>query len=185
MPRRARPADDPPYGDSVRLRDDARKTDLMPRSRKYCGYDSQTALAEAVGISQTKIQQIEAGQWTSLGVARRIAGVLSVKTGTLFDLAVVGYEVDGGALRARREELGLSRAELGRRVGLLERDIYPIEVGARPRIWRDTATAIAKALDVPVKDLFTEPDTTPDPVAELSGRAGSRARDRGDVAVPA
>jgi len=170
----------PPYGDSVRVRDRAE----LRRWRRFAGHDSQASLAAVIGISQQNVMRVESGEWTSLGVARRIAAAVGQSTDRLFDLSWLGYAVrDGAALRALREQRGMSRPQLGEAVDLTAGALYPLETGDRRLVWRDAAEAMATVLKVPVADLFEELDTSPDPDAPLSGGAGtSRAV---EDAVPA
>ncbi len=69
----------------------------------------------------------------------------------------------GARLRARREALGLSQAELAEKVRISPNYVSVLERGLKlPAL--DTLVALAKALGVPVSDLLGEP--RPDPWLE-------------------
>jgi transcriptional regulator with XRE-family HTH domain len=66
----------------------------------------------------------------------------------------------GARLRARREALGLSQAELAEKVGISANYVGVLERGVKlPTL--DTLVALAKALDMPVSELFGEPRSDP------------------------
>ncbi|MDC3956886.1 helix-turn-helix transcriptional regulator [Polyangium jinanense] len=66
----------------------------------------------------------------------------------------------GARLRARREALGLSQAELAEKVDISANYVGVLERGLKlPTL--DTLVALAKALDVPVADLLGEPRADP------------------------
>ncbi len=60
----------------------------------------------------------------------------------------------GNAVRARREEQGLSQARLALMVGSSKSHIWRIETG-RVSVGMDDLARIAEALDTPVSSLFT------------------------------
>ena len=69
----------------------------------------------------------------------------------------------GARLRARREALGMSQAELGEKAGISANYVGVLERGLKlPTL--DTLVALAKALGVPVSELLGE--ARPDPWLE-------------------
>jgi DNA-binding XRE family transcriptional regulator len=163
-------ADRPPYGDSVR----AGNPHMVRRTRKYHGYDSAGALANRCGVNQLTVWNIEAGRWTSIGVARRIAAALQVATGDMFDLATLGLVADGPAIRDAREAAGLSRLAVAHTVGMSDWTVSALESGERTLLWRDSAHLLAGALRVRVTDLFAEQEVAADLGAPVvRGRAAA------------
>jgi transcriptional regulator with XRE-family HTH domain len=59
----------------------------------------------------------------------------------------------GDVVRARREELGLTKAELARRAHLTRSTIHEIEAGQRVTLQLRTLQALARALDMPPENL--------------------------------
>ena len=53
----------------------------------------------------------------------------------------------GKRLRGRREQAGLSQAEVSRRTGIIQRDISRLEHGIKPALWADTLLRLAEALE--------------------------------------
>jgi transcriptional regulator with XRE-family HTH domain len=53
----------------------------------------------------------------------------------------------GKRLRERREQAGLSQAEVSRRTGIIQRDISRLEHGIKPALWADTLLRLAEALE--------------------------------------
>ena len=53
----------------------------------------------------------------------------------------------GKRLRGRREQVGLSQAEVSRRTGIIQRDISRLEHGIKPALWADTLLRLAEALE--------------------------------------
>ena len=52
----------------------------------------------------------------------------------------------GKRLRDRREQVGLSQAEVSRRTGIIQRDMSRLEHGIKPALWADTLLRLAEAL---------------------------------------
>jgi len=52
----------------------------------------------------------------------------------------------GKRLRERREQVGLSQADVSRRTGIIQRDISRLEHGRKPALWADTLLRLADAL---------------------------------------
>jgi transcriptional regulator with XRE-family HTH domain len=146
----------PPYGDSVLVRDPAQLRD----ARKTAGITVQQ-VADAAGLAASAIGHLEVGRyrWTALRSARGISSAVGVDLGDLFDASHLGLIVrDGAALRAAREDAGLSRKALGERVRTSASTIDQLENGTRRVLWRHEVGLLAAALGVDVRDLFDEQD---------------------------
>ena len=53
----------------------------------------------------------------------------------------------GKRLRKRREQAGISQADVSRRTGIIQRDISRLEHGIKPALWADTLLRLAEALE--------------------------------------
>ena len=69
----------------------------------------------------------------------------------------------GKRLRERREQAGLSQAEVSRRTGIIQRDISRLEHGRKPALWADTLLRLAQSLQCSVDYLtgLTDDPTPP------------------------
>ena len=70
----------------------------------------------------------------------------------------------GKRLRERREQAGLSQADVSRRTGIIQRDISRLEHGIKPALWADTLLRLADALECTTDYLLgrtEEPTPTP------------------------
>ena len=75
----------------------------------------------------------------------------------------------GALVRLRREQRGLSAAELARRAGLSKAALSGIEAGGNPTL--DTLDALANALAIPLVDLLDLPVVHPRRGARDDGQA--------------
>ena len=65
----------------------------------------------------------------------------------------------GKRLLERREQAGLSQAEVSRRTGIIQRDISRLEHGIKPALWADTLLRLAEALECTTDYLLGRTDT--------------------------
>ena len=172
-----------PYSDSVRLLEAIRipTGDSVPgragfqAARRGVGYTSAASLAGEVRVATATISSIEAGRWTSLGVARRIAAALSRPVTDLFEVSFLGVTVRSENLRKARAGSGVTQLDLAKLLGVSTGTISLLEQGHRAVLWRDKAQELAGALEREFTELFEELDLTPDPGAPISRYR--RARD--------
>ena len=71
----------------------------------------------------------------------------------------------GKRLRERREQVGLSQAEVSRRTGIIQRDISRLEHGIKSALWADTLLRLAEALECTTDYLLGRTDTPGPPEA--------------------
>ncbi|QEL18630.1 helix-turn-helix domain-containing protein [Limnoglobus roseus] len=74
-------------------------------------------------------------------------------------------------LKQRREELGLTRKQLGEKCGVPERHIEAMEQGRKVNPTHDTLEALCKGLEVDCAFFFTEDAEQPPPVVGLPPKA--------------
>jgi transcriptional regulator with XRE-family HTH domain len=58
----------------------------------------------------------------------------------------MNMDVLGTRLRERREQEGLSQAEVSRRTGIIQRDVSLLERGKKQALWADTLRRLAETL---------------------------------------
>lgn len=111
---------------------------------------SQSDLAHKLGVSQPMISNWENGNTKpNDDTLRKLSAILgSDQLGTGFELSVW--------LRSRREELGLSRAELGKKAGISPLTVYFIENGQTESPQENTISRLEKVLGKLPADLTEE-----------------------------
>ncbi|WP_285728210.1 helix-turn-helix domain-containing protein [Psychromicrobium xiongbiense] len=94
------------------------------------------------------------------------------------------YTGIGKIIKTRREALGITAAELGRRIGVYPSSITRLEAGEVSASKLNTIRAIATALDIPLTELLAESNVlTDDDLPRLTPYLRTKYKDMPESAI--